>query len=204
MDLLRIYYYTGIPILTCNMLFYSIQALSTSITSSQNVVRFISEHKACDSTVFKNEIETLDLQNKLKVVESLIFDIIKRHCYSDVEISDIKQNISTPLVTCNTLEDTNGFEMVEFKNRFAVLERVAEPIRYSLLSTCETVVNINELMLKIREKIVTHNQSYLNKIVSLCLQTEINELKKNVKILDMRLELLLNLLKIYVPITIKG
>ncbi len=44
----------------------------------------------------------------------------------------------------------------------------------------------------------------MNKIVSLCLQTEINELKKNVKILDVRLELLLNLLKIYVPITIKG
>ena len=56
MDFLQIYYYTSLPILTCNLLFYSVANLSTSITSSQNVIRFVSEHSYCDSIIFQNAI----------------------------------------------------------------------------------------------------------------------------------------------------
>ena len=72
MDLLSMYYYAGIPVITCNMLFYSMSAISSSITSSQNVVKFISEHKDNDVTIFKNELELMDLTMKLKIVETLI------------------------------------------------------------------------------------------------------------------------------------
>ena len=78
MDILKIYYYTSIPLLTCNILFYSITSLSNSITSSQNVFKFIVDHKDCDSIIFKNITTDLDLENKLKIVESLIYDIIKK------------------------------------------------------------------------------------------------------------------------------
>lgn len=199
MDLLTIYYYTSVPILTCNMIFYSITALSTSITSSQNVVRFISEHKDCDSIVFKNELEALDLENKLKIIESLIFDIIRRHCNSNEEFEDIKKNIDTPIITCDKQDDSKEFEMIELTNRINILERIDEPIRYAILSTSETAQNINEIIVKIHEKILKHKQSYLNKIVTLCLQIELHEFKKKVNLLDIRLKLLLDLLKIYLP-----
>jgi len=84
MDIFRLYYYAGIPIAT-NIIFYSITSLSTSISSSQNVVRFITEHKDCDSIVFKNEISDIDLENKLKIVESLVYDIISKFCVDKEE-----------------------------------------------------------------------------------------------------------------------
>lgn len=201
MDLLTIYYYTSVPILTCNMLFYSITALSASITSSQNVVRFISEHKDCDSVIFKNELEILDLENKLKIIESLIFDILQRYCNSKDEFEEIKHNIHTPIIICDKQDDTNQFEMIELTNKITILDRIDEPIRYAILSTSETVQNINEIIFRIHEKILKYKQSYLNKIVTLCLQIELHEFKKKVTILDLRLKLLLNLSQIYLPLT---
>lgn len=198
MDLIRIYCYAGVPILTCNMLFYSITALSTSITSSQNVVKFISEHKDCDSVIFKNELDSLDMENKLKIIESLIYDIIKKYCKSKDEFEEFKNNVNTP-VMCNKQDDTSQFEMIELRNKISVLERIDEPVRYAILSTSETVQNINELIIKIHEKILKYKQSYLNKILSLCLTIELNEFKKKVKLLDIRFTLLLELLKIYLP-----
>jgi len=198
MDLIRIYCYAGLPILTCNMLFYSITALSTSITSSQNVVKFISEHKDCDSVIFKNELETLDMENKLKIIESLIYDIIKRYCKSKNEFEEFKNNINTPVI-CNKQDDSSQFEMIELTNKISVLERIDEPVRYAILLTSEIVQSINELIIQMHEKILKHKQSYLNKIVSLCLKIELNEFKKKVKLLDIRFTLLLELLKIYLP-----
>ena len=178
MDILKIYYYTSIPILTCNLLFYSITALSTSITSSQNVVKFISEHKDCDSIVFKHELESIDLENKLRIIESLIFDIIKKYCKTKEEFDEIKNNIKSPNITCNYQDETNQFEIIELKNKISVLERIDEPIRYALLSTSDIIQIINNIIIKIYEKIKNHNVSYLNKFVNLSLQNELFEFKK--------------------------
>ena len=61
MDFLTIYYYTSLPILSCNLLFYSISNLSTSITSSQNVIKFVSDHVYCDNIIFQNNINLINL-----------------------------------------------------------------------------------------------------------------------------------------------
>ena len=202
MDLLRLYCYTGIPILTCNILFYSITALSTSITSSQKVIEFISEHKDCDSILFKNEMEILDIQNKLEIIEALIFDIIKRHCKTDEEFENIKTNIKTPSIICDEINEDNSsnFMMIELNTNNSAFERMDNPVKYSLLSTSETIQKINDILIKIYEKIRKHSNSYFNKLVTLCLHKELNELKKQINILDKRLYLLFEILKIYLVI----
>jgi hypothetical protein len=205
MDLLRIYCYTGIPILTCNLLFYSITALSTSITSSQKVIEFISEHKDCDSIIFKNEMETLDIQNKLEIIEALIFDIIKRYCETDDEFERIKTNIKTPSIICDEIKDTdmdtsNNFMVIELNTDNSAFNRMDNPVKYSLLSTSETIQKINDVLIKIYEKIRKHSNSYFNKLVTLCLHKELHELKKQISILDKRLYLLFEILKIYLVV----
>ena len=197
MDIIKMYYYTGIPVLTCNMLFYSITSLSQSITSSQNVVKFITEQKECDSSIYKNELEISDLPNKLKIVEALIFDIIKKYCKTDEEFYEIKTNIDSPLIKSDNQDETGNFQMIEYKRNFSVLERVAEPIRYALLSTAETVKSINDVITRIQEKIQKYNQSYLNKIVALCLKKELKDFNRYSLLLDKRVFLLLELLKVY-------
>ena len=61
--------------------------------------------------------------------------------------------------------------------------------------------SVNELIIKIHEKILRHDKSYLNKFVALYLQVELQELKKQITLLDKRLQLLLEILKIYLPIS---
>lgn len=200
MDMLRLYYYTGLPLLTCNMLFYSITSLSASISSSQNVVKFISEHKDCDSIIFKNEIIDIDLENKLRITESLIYDIVKKFSNNEEEFQRTKKDIQQPLITDNISLENNEFALVEIKSPLNVLERIDEPIKLALISTSETMQNINSLLIEIRDKINSHNNSYIKTILSLSLQIELKNLNRQVKILDNRLYLLLDLLKVYMPI----
>ena len=100
MDLLTIYYYTSVPLLTCNLIFYSLTTLSTSITSSQNVVRFISEHKDCDSIIFKNELDKnyncvhSDIKES-KLHNAFVYDITKYPENKHINKYDFVLNIST-------------------------------------------------------------------------------------------------------------
>lgn len=201
MDMIRFYYYTSVPILTCSTLFYAMTTLSASITNSQNVVKFIYEHKDCDSVIFRREIETCDLQNKLIIVESLIYDVIKRYCNSEREFEEIKNTIKNPIIEVN---DTTDFAMVELTASPVILNRIDEPIRYAILSTSETVKNLNIIIEKIQNKIIDHKNGYLNGLIAISLQLEIGSLKHNIELLDKRLYLLLELLKIYLPISKKN
>ena len=63
------------------------------------------------------------------------------------------------------------------------------------------VQNINITLENIYDKIKNHKNSYLNKLVTLCLQIELNNLRHQINILDKRMLLLLELLKIYLPMT---
>jgi hypothetical protein len=195
MDMLKIYYYTSIPLVTCNMLFYSISTLSTSITSSQNVVKFISQHKDCDSVLFQNEMEINDITNKLKIVESLVFDILRKYCDNKEEFEQFKGDLIAPAL----LNDEQDYTMIELKmvNK-NILERIDEPIRYALLSTAEIMQQLHNTLINCNNKINHYKQSYVKNIMSLSLQKELNDFKKQSDLLDKRLYLLLELLKIYV------
>lgn len=197
MDLIKIYCYTGIPVLTYNMLFYSLTSISQSITSSQNVVKFISEHKICDSEIYKSDLEIHDLPNKLKIVESLIFDVIKRHCKTENEYTETRTNLLNPIVRSDCQDETGNFQLIELNYNHKILDRIDEPVRYALMSTAETICSIHELISNIQDKILKHNDSYLNKFVALCLKKELKEFNKQNLLLDKRLQLLLELLKIY-------
>lgn len=202
MDFIRLYYYTSIPILTCNMLFYSITILSTSITSSQNVIKFVTENKICDSVRFKDDLETLDIQNKLKIVESLIFDILKKSCNTVDEYNSLKTFITNPDSKLTTEKELDDFILVEFDSNmsdsYPILNNIDEPLKLSLLSTLEVTQHINNIIMVMNNKIITHNKSYLNKFITLCLKKELNKLTKYTNLLDKRLQILFELVKIYI------
>ncbi len=198
MDIISLYYYTSVPLLTCNMLFYSITSLSASISSSQNVVKFISEHKDSDSIIFKNEIIERDLENKLRIIESLIYDIIRKFSSNSEEFEQTKQHILHPQIM--EIDSSSDFSLVELKCPSKILERINDPIKLSLIGTSETVYNINCLLMEIRDKINNHNTSYIKSIIALSLQTELKTLHKLINILDTRLHLMFELLKIYMPL----
>ncbi len=199
----RLYYYAGLPLAT-NLLFYSITSLSTSISSSQNVVKFITEHKDCDSVVFKKEIEDIDLENKLRIVESLVYDIIRKFSVDKEEFEKTKREILNPSITDSVSVGGGSvgfdFALVEVSSSNAsVLDRIDEPLKYSVISVSETLYNLNEVLVDIRKKINGHQNSYVRNFLSLSLKNELHRLNKQIKVLDIRTNLLLDLLKIYLP-----
>lgn len=204
MDILKLYYYTSIPILTCNMLFYSITILSTSITSSQNVIKFVTENKTCDSIKFKKELEMLDICHKLKIVESLIFDILKKYCKTNDDFDALKMDIIDKSKVIDkevddfiVVDNININDQFNISDKYTFLNEINDPLKYALFSTIEVVQYINNIISNIYNKILCHNKSYLNKFITLCLQTELNTLTKYANLLDKRLHMLFEILRIY-------
>ena len=70
-----------ISFMAYNVIFYSITSLSNSITSTQNIFKFIIDHKDSDYVIWQNQLESTDLYNKLEITSSLIKDIIRNYCY---------------------------------------------------------------------------------------------------------------------------
>ena len=206
MNIYSLYYYTTmpaltcLPILTCNIIFYSLMTLSNSITSSKKVLRFISDNKDCDSVVFNNEIVMLDIENKLRIIHSLIFDVIKKYCISTEEYEQFQKDINNPIYEIGKIDETIDFELIDFKIHKTLIERINEPLWYALLSTSETVQYIYNTINATNIKIVKHRQNYVSKLFRLCLKNEITRLTKQSILLDSRLHMLFELLKIYMPI----
>ena len=201
MNMFQLYYYASIPLAT-NLLFYSVTSLSTSISSSQNVVKFITEHKDCDSVVFKNEVSDMDLENKLQILETLVYDIIRKYSLNKEEFERSKKEIQHPESYINAYSDKeHTFEIIELKNQSTVLERIDEPLKIALISSAETLQKINGILVEIRKRIELHNKSYIKSFISLSLKSELSQLHKQIKILDTRTHMLFELLKIYLPLS---
>ncbi len=205
MDFLTIYYYTSLPILSCNLLFYSIANLSTSITSSQNVIKFVSDHAYCDNIIFQNNIDKHDLLTKLKIIQSLIYDIIKKYCNdNDIKFNKIIGEINNPdSIFSASFIEFEDYLLVDPISRKDILETIKiidEPVKLSIIATTSVIFQLSELFEKVKSKINSYNNSYKKHFSSIHLKSEISELDKLTKLLEMRLEMLVDLLKIYMPV----
>jgi hypothetical protein len=188
-------YYITIPLLSYNLC-YTISALS-SISSPKNILNYLIETKDTDVVLFKNHLEEVDLKTKIKIIESLIYDVIKKHINNEENPKLVIENLIT--TTCD-LDDDNDFYLINIKNNNEYLKNINEPVLYSLISTCEVIYNINDTLHKINAKILTYEKSYFKKIVLLKLQPELSNIIRYSKILDLRLNLLFDILKVYSPI----
>jgi len=87
--------------------------LSNSITSTQNVFKFIYEHKDSEYVIYKREIKKFDLLNKLKIIDSLIKDTIKKYIPNTDEYENFVYSINNPTIINNDNDD--NFNMIELK-----------------------------------------------------------------------------------------
>lgn len=195
MDILTIYYYAGTPILMCNLLFYSITTLSNSISSSQNVFKFISEHVEPDYIIFKETVEQLDLENKLKILNEFIFEVLQKYCKSQENYENLKKEIINEF----TLDKNEDFIIVNSQNiNFYGLNDMPQSLQMSLISLTESIYNILNLIKIIHEKIMKYKNSYIKSLVALKLKNEMYKLNNLCKILDVRSKLFFDLINIYI------
>lgn len=181
--MLTMYYYAGTPILMCNLLFYSITTLSNSISSSQNVFKFISEHVEPDYIIFKETIEQLDLQNKLKILNEFIFEVLKKYCETNKIYEELKKQIMNDFV----LDKNEDFVVINSQNIiFSGLNDIPQSLQMALISLAESIHNILNLINVVHEKIMKYKNSYIKSLVALKLKSEMHKLNNLCKILDIR------------------
>jgi hypothetical protein len=194
MDMLAIYYYAGTPILMCNLLFYSITTLSNSISSSQNVFKFISEHVEPDYIIFKETVEQLDLENKLKILNEIIFEILQKYCETNKLYEELKKQIINEFV----LDKNDDFIIINSQNiNFCGLNNMPKSLQIALISLCESIHNILNLINIIHAKIIKYKNSYIKSLVALKLKSEMHKLNNLCKIVDIRKKLFFDLVHIY-------
>lgn len=193
MEFYKLYYIT-IPLLS-----YTMTILSSSMTTSKNILSFLIETKETDIVLFKNHLEKVDLKTKIMIMESLIYDIIRKNSADKNILEKLKLEIANLFITDCELDNDN-FYLIDIKNNNEYLKNIDEPVLYSLISTCEVIYHINDNLYKINEKIMLHKKSYFKNIVVLKLQPELSDIIRYSQMLDLRLNLLFDILKIYSPI----
>jgi len=169
----------------CNALLYSIVSFSTYISSTQNIFRFIVDHKDSDYAVFQHQLESTDLTNKLQITNALIKDIIQR--YEKVSFAN-----DNPLIITEKGDDGTMIDIEQWQ-----LSKVPSPIQISMISTIEVTNKIHTLLETIQHKIKVHQSSYIRSIIKINIGLDINKLIALTNIFNQRLKLLMHLLAIY-------
>ena len=169
----------------CNALLYSIVSFSTYLSSTQNIFRFIVDHKDSDYAVFQHQLESTDLTNKLQITNALVKDIIQRY-------DKMSFDHDNPLIITDKGDDGTMIDIEQLK-----LDKVPSPIQISIMSTIEVTNKIHTLLETIQHKIKVHQSSYIRSMIKINIGLDINKLIALTNIFNQRLELLIHLLAIY-------
>ena len=167
----------------CNALLYSIVSFSTYISSTQNIFRFIVDHKDSDYAVFQHQLESTDLTNKLQIANALIKDIIQK--YEKVSFDNL-------VLVTDKGDDGTMIDIEQLK-----LDKVPNPIQISIMSTIEVTNKIHTLLEIIQHKIKLHQSSYIRSMIKINIGLDINKLIALTNIFNQRLQLFMHLLAIY-------
>ena len=169
-----------VPLVACNALFYSITLFSTYISSTQNIFKFIVEHKDSDYVVFQHQLESTDLINKMEIANALINEIVNK--WSDNQEVDLSKD-----TTDGVLVNANSINM----------SGVPLPIKLSIQSLLTISNKINTTLDTIYCKINAHQQSYVKSFIKIKIADDIGKIVSMTALFEQRLSLLVNLLKIY-------
>ena len=164
----------------CNALFYSITSVSTYISSTQNIFRFILEHKDSSYAVFQHQIEQTDLITRMNIVVSLIKQMVSKY-------------VNLTNLTNTTFECLSGdwtvIDMVQSPN----LEYIPEPTRLAIISVLTTIAKINTVLEIIYTKIKTHQLSYMKAFVKIKIVDDITRIETLTALFEKRVDLLLRI-----------
>jgi hypothetical protein len=147
--------------------------------------------------IYKNKIISLDLNNKLLIIESLIINIIKKYYEQDILDIDINIiNINENIITEDTI--TDDFTIINYNDKFNLFTKIPEPVKISLISNLEIINLINYDLSSIKSKIDYHNNSFFYMLYNINIDIEINKIYYNTLIFEKRINLLFQLLQIYI------
>ncbi len=177
-------------------------SLTTSIVSSYNLYNIITTQTITNTDYqnYQNEISSTDVGNKLLVASSIIKDIIKRYHVFTKEEKDISVEQIIELYKIKlepSISEDEEYNILYSMKNNNIISNVPEPVKVSLNSTLEIIDRINTILQKIHFKVKNYSDSYLKYFSRLNISNEVAILIKLDKTFDKRLNLFMNILKIY-------
>lgn len=150
-----------IPYTLLNQNIYSgiIGMISTVVFGTCKIIRSIYFHKYPDVTKI---ITDLDIERRLKLVESVV-TAKETQKYTKLNIKDLEKSII--------------LEMMEVHNN---------PIELCLASLHEIIQRIHNNLMEINSKVARHNKKWFSSWRTLNLNKQLDDLKTNSKLLDLR------------------
>ena len=186
--------------IACDVVFYTITTISTSIISIQNIDKFIvDQYHSTDNDyiIFSSQLEKNDLINKLVITSSIIKDIFIKHSTDNnkIDFNKIFNIPSVELITKTNMDEMD-YDIIQNVNYNEIKVEIPEPVKISILSTLETIQNINIIFDIIHKKIVKYNQSYFN-FYKQNIANEIQKINHLNEIFNSRLDMLFKIICIY-------
>lgn len=177
------------PFIAKDVLFYGITTISTTIISIQNIFDFIVNHKDTEYKIYIKELEKTDLHNKLNVISAIIKNIIEKYATPNENL----ESITNKVLYCYENDEYNVINL-DIHN---ITLKIEEPVKIALMSTLDIIIKIHKIFDKIHTKILHREKLYFKFFYNLNIHTEINDIIFDNDILDKRMYLLFELLKIY-------
>jgi hypothetical protein len=171
-----------------------LSSISTSISATTGVIKYLLCYKESELDIFKKELFNTDLCNNLQIVSCIIDDIVKNHNKNnkdkyEIEKIEIINNDSTLNESCLILH--NDYK-IKKKNIY-----LPEPVKQILFTTYETIEQIKKYLEIIQFKIHDHDNKYLKNWRSVNIKDDINNVININLIFEKRMKLLFEVIKIY-------
>ena len=181
--------------ISSDILIHSLTNITRTFLSTNLLYGWFMNQNNKNYDIYKNKIIALDLNNKLLIIESLIINIIKK--YYEQDIIDINiTNLNEAIITEETIND--DFTIINYNDKFNLFTKIPEPVKISLISNLEIINLINIDLITIKTKIDSHNNSYFYIFYNINIDTEINKIYYNTLIFEKRINLLFQILQIYI------
>jgi hypothetical protein len=94
-------------------------------------------------------------------------------------------------------EFEDDFNIVSFIDEHKIIANIPQPVQISLRITLEVIDRINELLDKVKNKIIKYDKSFSKYFNRLYLKTELEQIQTNNKLFEKRLTQLIEIIKIY-------
>ena len=182
-------------LITGDIMLKTIVNITTSIITTNNLFTWFINHKNDNYDIYKKKIISLDLQNKLYIISSLIKDIItKNYINTGDSIDVIIQNFIKNEITTTNYED---YTILSHDLKSDIFINISLPLKISLISTLEIINIINIELNIIHNKIKNHQNSYFSYIYTIKIDSEISNIYEHNDIFEKRIDLLLKIIRIY-------
>lgn len=173
-----------------------LSSISTTISATTSIIKFILCQKESELEVFKRELFKSDLCNNLDIISSLISDIVMNHNIKIKNKEDKYELEKIEIIDNSMVNDSCLILHNDCKIKKKNIN-LPDPVKQILFTTYEIINDIKKYLEIIQSKIYSHENKYFKKWRVINITEDINNIININLVFEKRMKLLFEVIKIY-------